>query len=262
MIQDAQVVVYEIETMCGQSNNGDDVEPKVLDIKESHSFFYQCYVLFAQYPLRTLFASTLDISQAFGGYGVSHFLTLAILPGTIPQSDIPTFFTISSIGSFPGFIFAALLTDRIGRKKLLPLAYTLSIISVYLIYLTYKMKSESLLITTGFFYNVCYAMAWSTGYSMYSEVFPTFIRSTGIGMAVSIGRLGGFASPFLTSLILTRTTPDGWNILGSLLLVMSFFALTVVAAIPWYIYGTEGKGASLEECAGETVVKVEATKKV
>lgn len=53
--------------------------------------------------------------------------------------------------------------------------------------------------TANFINNLFYASAWGTAYSMYSEIFPTHVRSTGIGLAVGFGRLGGFFAPLLTA---------------------------------------------------------------
>lgn len=89
---------------------------------------------------------------------------------------------------------------------------------------------------------------------MYSEIFPTFIRSTGIGMAVAVGRAGGFAAPILTAYIY-ENTGNGENILGALLCIAAFFLATVLAAIPWALWGSEGMGKSLEDLGGDEIAE-------
>lgn len=79
-------------------------------------------------------------------------------------------------------------------------------------------------------------------------------------MTVAVGRIGGLVAP-LAAAYVAENTGDGKNILGVLLLIMAFFLVTVIAAIPWAIWGKEGNGVSLEEACGE-VVNVQVKDKV
>lgn len=88
-------------------------------------------------------------------------------------------------------------------------------------------------------------MAWNTSYPMYAEIFPTRYRSTGIGLAVAVGRVGGFIAPLLLAYIFEMG--DGNNIFASLVVVASFFLLTCLCSIPFAIYGVEAEGKSLED---------------
>lgn len=85
---------------------------------------------------------------------------------------------------------------------------------------------------------------------MYPEIFPTHLRSTGIGFAVAVGRAGGVAAPLLLTLVF-NSGPDNANYIGALGLVASFFLVTSILAIPYGIYGIEAKGKSLEDAVGE-----------
>ncbi|KAJ3389442.1 hypothetical protein HDU92_001016 [Lobulomyces angularis] len=251
-IDEAENVVKNIEVLCFQPNNGDNIEKSLFSVGENASFLTQIYTLWKTFPLQILFACTLDLSQAFGGYGMSNFMSLIILPNIVKESDIPRFYTIASLATFPGIGLAALLIDYIGRKKLLPLSYTLAAISCLMIYPSYTKKSSSSLTLSFFVFSLFYSSSWGTGYSMYSEIFPTFIRSTGIGMAVCVGRLGGFFAPLLTSYIFEKGDENGTkNVFGGFILISSFFLITVIAAIPFAYYGTEAKGLSLESACEE-----------
>ena len=243
----------EIELVCNQPDNGQGVIKFPFDVRESLGFITQCFTLWTKYPLYILFACTLDMSQAFGGYGVTNLMSIALLPLVMDENSIPLFYTISSLGTFPGIAIAALLIDRIGRKRLLPIGYSLCCVAVYLLYLAFQSRSKEHTFAAGFIYNIFYSMAWGTGYSMYSEIFPTHIRSTGIGMAVAVGRIGGLVAPLATTWIYSNSKDDGQNVGGALLLVVACFSLTVFAAIPWSIYGTEGMGLSLEDASREGV---------
>jgi nitrate/nitrite transporter NarK len=87
---------------------------------------------------------------------------------------------------------------------------------------------------------------------MFSELFPTFIRTTGIGMSVAIGRLGGVCAPIATSYIYEHTG-DGKNVPGALGLLIAVLSSTVLVLVPWGILGREGTGQSLEDLGGEEV---------
>lgn len=88
-------------------------------------------------------------------------LSLVSLLTSCPSS----FFTISSLGAFPGVAMSVLLIDWIGRKPLLPMTYALCALSCYVIFPAYQHGEEVWLTIASFFYQVFYTASWSTGLS-------------------------------------------------------------------------------------------------
>lgn len=199
------------------------------------------------YPFRTLFACLLDVSQAFGGYGVSSVMTISVFKLVdMPDSDIALFYFVGALATIPGTLFTSLIIEKVDRKILLPTNYFICAVATFGLYLAAISGEQRNLWYAYSFYQFGYTLAWNISYPMYSEIFPTQYRSTGIGLAVAVGRTGGFAAPILLEYVFSLN--GGNNILGTVLTVCSFFIATCIASIPWYFYGIEGRGKALEDC--------------
>ncbi|KAK9765915.1 hypothetical protein K7432_005383 [Basidiobolus ranarum] len=103
-----------------------------------------------------------------------------------------------------------------------------------------------------------YTMAWTTAYPTLTEVFPTHLRSSGIGIAVAAGRVAGAVAPLLMIAIFEETGPldlitgKHSNVAGAIGLLTSFFGLALIASIPWYFFGVEGRNVTLEGMVAKT----------
>lgn len=84
--------------------------------------------------------------------------------------------------------------------------------------------------------------AWISAYPTFSELFPTDLRSTGIGLSVAFGRIGAFAAPLALTLV-----PTAAGMTAALTLLAAFWLIGFAAMIPWYFHGVEGRHAALEE---------------
>jgi nitrate/nitrite transporter NarK len=67
------------------------------------------------------------------------------------------------------------------------------------------------------------------------------LRSTGIGLSVAVGRIGAFIAPLALTVVANAA-----GMLAALALLASFWLIGVIAMIPWYFRGVEGKGMPLE----------------
>jgi hypothetical protein len=85
--------------------------------------------------------------------------------------------------------------------------------------------------------------AWTSAYPTFSEIFPTHLRSTGIGLSVGVGRIGAAASAPL--LIWIAQGPTG--IPGALVTLAILWLVGAIAMIPWCLHGIEGAGTPLEK---------------
>ncbi|KAL1915965.1 uncharacterized protein VTP21DRAFT_6353 [Calcarisporiella thermophila] len=247
--EEAERVVGEIERLAGQPDNkslvAESVEykphPKI-------SWFRMILDCFTKYPFRVAFAMTLNLSQAFGDYGVLNFMSLALFPlSGIPNERQPFMFMIGNLFSIPAAIIAAFGVDLIGRKKILPLSYLLCIVTACCMYPAAQAGGELPILITHTIYIVIYTITWICAYTSFNEVFPSYIRSTGIGLAVAAGRVGGAVAPKILIAIFQGGSGNDKNVIGSLACLSCFFAAGILISIPWYFFGVEGKGTSLED---------------
>ena len=143
---------------------------------------------------------------------------------------------IVTLAQVPGYYIAALLLDKVGRKKI---AITfLGAAGIGSIFLSLALDTDSILLWSVVisFFNLG---AWSALYAYTPELYPTRIRGTASGAAASIGRLAGVIAPTATPLLYYY---------GGLPLAFTAFALVHIAgAIAIALLGTETKGKALAE---------------
>lgn len=240
--QEAEGIVREIEKQAGQAN-GAAIAAIAIDSKQAQPFFSQVMELATRYPGRLALGCILDLSEAFGYYGMFTFLALAVLPAVnIPATQIPWFYFLGNVGGLLGGLTMLTVIDRLGRKITVPVFYTLAAISAVLLAPATGTKSGLIVLLTFMLANFFATGAWTSAYPTFSEIFPTHLRSTGIGLSVAVGRIGAAASAPL--LIWIALGPTG--IPGALVTLALLWLVGAIAMIPWYFRGVEGAGTSLE----------------
>lgn len=241
--QEAEVVVCSIEEHAGQISHL-DVPTIEVDGKAALPFFAQVFELITLYPGRLLLGCLLDLSEAFGYYGMFAFLTLAVLPAVnIPQTQVPWFYFLGNVGALAGGLSMLAVIDRLGRKITVPAFYTLAAISAVLLAPATATHSGLAVLLAFMVANFFATGAWTSAYPTFSEIFPTHLRSTGIGLSVGVGRIGAAASAPL--LIWIAQGPTG--IPGALVTLAILWLVGAIAMIPWCLRGIEGAGTPLEK---------------
>jgi len=78
------------------------------------------------------------------------------------------------------------------------------------------------------------------------EIYPTHARATGVGFALTVGRLGSILGPILGGVLLTM----GFSFSQYFLI---FAIPAFVAAVLVMLYRTDAKGESLENINTQTI---------
>ncbi|MFM0207818.1 MFS transporter [Paraburkholderia sediminicola] len=216
------------------------------------TFWRNIRELFGTYRLRTALASALNFSQAAVVYGVLSLMALVILPYMkVPSTDMPLYYMYGNAAALAGGITAAVLVEAWGRRASLFVSYTFTVAAIVFIYAMHTLS--------GMVMGYCliqFGVTWAyiSGYVVSSEILPTRIRATGLGVSVAVGRLGAVIAPLmLTSLYATVGTPS------SALIALLVLALPgPLAAGLWYLRGRETRNVSLEEgsadeCAASSI---------
>lgn len=97
-----------------------------------------------------------------------------------------------NIGAFFGTVIFGLLVDKFGVKKVIIPVFLLASLSLTLLGFKSNMTILYLLISIA---GGCIFGAQSISYSFVVQYYPSSIRSTGIGFASAIGRIGGIIGP-------------------------------------------------------------------
>jgi putative MFS transporter len=143
---------------------------------------------------------------------------------------------IVTLAQVPGYYIAALLLDKVGRKKIAVIFLAAAGIGSAL--LSLAMNTDSILLWSVVisFFNLG---AWSALYAYTPELYPTRIRGTASGAAASVGRLAGVVAPTATPLLFAY---------GGLAAAFTAFALVhFIGAITIALLGMETKGKTLKE---------------
>ncbi|CAN1298965.1 Organic cation/carnitine transporter 7 [Linum perenne] len=101
---------------------------------------------------------------------------------------------IASLAECPGLAVAFLLVDRIGRKfSMASMLFTCCVFILPLI------VHQSSLVTTILLFGarICITGSFAIAFVLAPELYPTSVRSTGFGIASSMGRIGGMTAPFV-----------------------------------------------------------------
>ncbi len=241
--QEAEAIVASIEAQAGLATTATSIQAVPVDGKPAQPFFSQIAELITRYPGRIALGCVLDLSEAFGYYGMFTFLALVVLPAVnIPDTQIPWFYFLGNVGALAGGLTMVAFIDRLGRKITVPAFYVLAAASAVLLAPATATHSGLVVLLTFMLANFFATGAWTSAYPTFSEIFPTHLRSTGIGLSVAVGRIGAAASaPLLVSI---ASGPLG--IPGAVVTLALLWLVGAIAMIPWYFRGIEGAGTPLE----------------
>lgn len=175
---------------------------------------------------RLALGAVLDLSEAFGYYGIFALLSVVVLKQVaIGHAQVPFFFIVGNAGALAGGLAMSLVLDRLGRHHTVAVSYTLAAGGVGLLAWATATGSPwwvtlAFVVASGFA-----TAAWTSAYPTFTELFPTHLRAAGVGFSVAFGRIGAIVG--------TLALPDVATWLGataSYLLVVACW-LAGVAAI-------------------------------
>lgn len=145
------------------------------------------------WPLQALW-----FALSFGSYGLMTWINTLFVQ--VHLENVYGNAMLFSLANLPGNVLSALLIDIIGRSKLLVMSITLAALS--LIAFAYVAAQETADVETehylpkywivgAAFSFQCFSIAaWNAIDVLSSELFPTDVRSTGLGLCTASGRIG------------------------------------------------------------------------
>jgi putative MFS transporter len=219
--------------------------PAILPLRERGAFRE---IWSGAYRQRTVMVWLLWFFALLGFYGLTSWLGALMQQAGFAVTKSVLYTLLISLGGVPGFITAAWLVERWGRKP----TCVASLLGGGLMAYLYGQAalhggSVALLIGIGLLMQFCLFGMWAALYTYTPELYGTGARATGSGFASAIGRVGSLIGPYAVGVVLPVFGQGGVFTMGAL----SF----VVAALAVLILGVETKGRMLEALVsrGETI---------
>src|SRR5260370_10749292 len=93
------------------------------------------------------------------------------------------------------------MLDSIGRQVTGPAFYALAALGVLLLAAARGTGDWRWVLAAFTLANLFATGSWVSAYPTFSEIFPTHLRSTGIGLSVAVGRIGAFIAPLALTIV-------------------------------------------------------------
>lgn len=194
------------------------------------------------YRRRTIMVWTLWFFALLGFYGLTSWLGALMQQSGITVTKSVLYTVLISSAGIPGFLCAAWLVERWGRKPTCVASLVGGAAMAYLYGQALLYGADiALVIGAGFAMQFFLFGMWAALYTYTPELYGTGARATGSGFASAIGRVGSLIGPYVVGVVLPIFGQSGVFTLGAL----SF----VVAAIAVAALGIETKGQPLEAIA-------------
>ncbi|XP_063940443.1 organic cation/carnitine transporter 7 isoform X1 [Daucus carota subsp. sativus] len=144
---------------------------------------------------------------------------------------------ITSFAEFPGLLVAAATVDRMGRKFSMSAMFFLC--CTFLLPLVFNQPQG---ITTGLLFGarICITATFTVVYIYAPEIYPTAVRTTGVGVASSVGRIGGMLCPLVAVGLI-----HGCHQTSAILL---FEAVIFLSGVCVLLFPFETSGRELTDC--------------
>jgi MFS family permease len=232
-----------IEAVTGGPGDAEHYDPREL----RGSFMAQLGELWREHRGKLLFGMSLDFSEAAAYYGLFTFLPVFVLtPGVVNvgAAAVPYYYVVANIGGLAGGLLVSWTLDRFGRRPTVFWAYTAAAGSVLLIAAAARSGSPGLTLAAFTFAVFCASCAWMSAYPTFSELFPTHLRATGVGVCVGFGRIGA-----IVGVVVLAESATAFGLWTAFLCLSGLWLLGSVAAAVWWSRGIEGRGRALEALA-------------
>ncbi len=192
----------------------------------------------SRYPFRLVVLAVVTVAQ---------YVTYGMLAYYVPYSRGFTF----GIEQAPRVVFIANLGASIGAFLLLPLIDRARRLSVLLAFLGGTLTTVTVLafhnlelllaFYTLLFLNMVFSeWAWGSISVLQSELFPTGVRASVVGLLVSLTGIAGALTVYSEKILTAQ---------GFLTWAIILWALGLIASLTWYVKGVESARRSVEDLA-------------
>ena len=231
-IAEAHALVQKLERQCGVEVI-EQIEVKAVADKQSVSFRQLWSGPLAR---RSLMLWLIWFGIVYSYYGIFTWLpSLLVKQGySIVQSF--EYVLIMILAQLPGYMVAAWLVEKLGRKPTLAGFIALCAMAAYFFG---QANSVNMIMFWGCLMSFFNLGAWGVLYTYTPEQYPTNIRAFGSGWASAIGRMGGIVAPLVVTHMMVMN-----NGFSHIFIMFTVVLLSVALVI--VLLGEETQGKTLE----------------
>ena len=231
-IAEAHALVQKLERQCGVEVI-EQSEVKAVADKQSVSFRQLWSGPLAR---RSLMLWLIWFGIVYSYYGIFTWLpSLLVKQGySIVQSF--EYVLIMILAQLPGYVVAAWLVEKLGRKPTLAGFIALCAMAAYFFG---QANSVNMIMFWGCLMSFFNLGAWGVLYTYTPEQYPTNIRAFGSGWASAIGRMGGIVAPLVVTHMMVMN-----NGFSHIFIMFTVVLLSVALVI--VLLGEETQGKTLE----------------
>ncbi|WP_445116803.1 niacin transporter NiaP [Acinetobacter sp. WZC-1] len=231
-IDEAHALVQRIERQCGVEVI-QQIEVKPVAASQDVSFSQLWSAAFAR---RTLMLWLIWFGIVYSYYGIFTWLpSLLVAQGySIVQSF--EYVLVIILAQLPGYIAAAWLVEKLGRKATLSGFIGMCAVSAYFFG---QANTVMLIMIWGCLMSFFNLGAWGVLYTYTPEQYPANIRAFGSGWASAIGRMAGIVAPLVVTQMMAMQH-------GFSAVFMMFTVVLLAVALIIVVLGEETKGKTLE----------------
>jgi MFS transporter, AAHS family, benzoate transport protein len=160
--------------------------------------------------ISTLLFWTAFFSGMFMIYALGSWLTKLMAMSGYSLGSALTFLICFNVGALAGAVFGGFLSDRFRIKYVVVVMYALGGVFLYL--MTVPLPAGWLYVLVGLI-GACTSGAQIVVYAYCGQYYPMAIRSTGVGFASGVGRMGAIVAPLLIGQIVALNLPLRENFL-------------------------------------------------
>lgn len=253
---EADAIVTELEQLAGSSPAPEAAPAPAAAAIQAPSAMSLVRELLTRYRARLVLGGLLDLSEAFGYYGISALVTLVVFPGAnVPDSEIPFFLILGNVGGLAGGLAMTAWFDQVGRRRTVIVTYLLAAAGIGALALATASGQASWVLVAYIVANAFGTAAWTSAYPTFTELFPTRLRAAGVGGSVGIGRVGA-----AFSVLVVTSAATGISVTFAYLLVVFFWLVGVAAMLVFVLRGgVEAAGRPLDAVSGLPAVEPAAT---
>jgi len=197
--------------------------------------------LFAGRPSVTIMLWFLWFTCFASSYGLTTWRPAIFSAAGVPLSQALFWTFVTTLIGVPGFLLAAWLLDKWGRKGVGVAVFALSVVANFMFGESGKQLVP--LVAWALVLQCTSGISQALVYTWTPELYPTNIRARGTSVASSIGRAGQYIIPtIIGGFVLAGSMTAGYGIISG---------LCIIAIIAILLFGVETKKLSLEALHGQ-----------